>query len=330
MMGPSEYSSDVMPTASTIAVLGTGGTIGNTRSGRIPIADVLAAVEARADVRLPLVEAHDARRIAGSEMAPSDWLAIHDQAQALLDRSDIAGLVVTHGTFTAEETAYFLHLTLDTGKPVALTCAQRKHDTLGNDGDRNLVDAIDVVRVGSTATAGVVVVVGQEIHSARDVVKLSQHPGGFASRDLGLLGTLEDGEIAIYRQPTRRRTSGSEFVGLGPATELPRVDVVETYAGADGTAIDAFAAAGARGIVVNGFPYSGKPTAAQAEAIDRAARAGRSVVLTNRGGHGRVPAGIDGPAVGGDDLTAAKARILLMLALACGLEADLARVFGEY
>jgi L-asparaginase len=319
-----------MPIPSTIAVLGTGGTIGNTTAGRIAIADVVASVGARPDVDLPPVEAHEARRIAGSEIAPSDWLAIRDQAQALLDRPDVAGLVVTHGTFTAEETAYFLHLTLDTGKPVALTCAQRKHDALGNDGDRNLVDAIEVVRGGSTAPAGVVVVVGQEIHSARDVVKLSQHPGGFGSRDVGLLGTLEDGEITVYRQPTRRRTSGSELVGLGPARELPRVDIVETYAGADGTAIDAFAAVGAKGIVVNGFPYSGKPTQAQAEAIDRAAARGCAVVVTNRGAHGRVPARTAGRAVGGDDLTAAKARILLMLAIACGLEGDLPRVFAEY
>ncbi len=318
------------PTASTIAVLGTGGTIGNTTTGRIPIGDVLADIAARGDLRLPPVEAHEAGRIAGSEMTPAGWLAIRDQAQALLDRTDVAGLVVTHGTFTAEETAWFLHLTLDTGKPVALTCAQRKHDALGADGDRNLVDAIEVVRTGATAAAGVVVVVGQEIHSARDAVKLSQHPGGFGSRDVGLLGTLEDGEVTVYRQPTRRRTSGSEFVGLRSASDLPRVDIVETYAGADGVPIEAFAAAGARGIVVNGFPYSGKPTAAQLEAIERVVAAGCHVVVTNRGGHGRVPAAVPAPTVGGDDLTAPKARILLMLALACGLEADLARVFAEY
>lgn len=319
-----------MARGSTIAVLGTGGTIGNTASGRIAIDVVLRDLAARDDVRLPRVEAHEARRIAGSAMTPLDWLAIRDEAQALLDRPDVAGLVVTHGTFTAEETAWFLNLTLDTGKPVALTVAQRKHDALGSDGDRNLLDAIEVVAGGATASAGVVVVVGQEVHAARDVVKVSQHPGGFWSRDFGQLGTIEDGEVTIYRQPTRRRTSASEFVGLSVTSELPRVDIVETYAGADGVAIDAFVAAGARGIVVNGFPYSGKPTDTQLEAIARAEAADCPVVVTNRGGGGRVPARREGPAVGGDSLTAAKARVLLMLALGAGLRSDLGRVFAEY
>jgi len=319
-----------MAPRATIAVLGTGGTIGNTAIGRIGIGEVLRDVAARPGLRLPAYEAHDARRIAGSAIAPPDWVAIRDQAQGLLDRPDVGGLVVTHGTFTAEETAYFLHLTLDTPKPVALTCAQRKHDALSSDGDRNLVDALSVVASGRTASAGVVVVVGQAIHSARDVVKLSQRPNGFGSRDSGLLGIVDDGEVTIYRQPTRRRTSASEFVGLSAESALPRVDVVDTYAGADGVAIDAYVAAGAHGLVVNGFPYSGKPTPAQAAAIDEADRAGCAVVVTNRGGEGRVPPGRQGAAIGGDNLTATKARILLMLALGSGLRADLERVFAEY
>jgi L-asparaginase len=319
-----------MSRGSTVAVLGTGGTIANTLAGRLPIGEVVDALRARPGTRVPPIDAHEARRIAGSAMTPSDWVAIRDQAQTLVDRPDVTGLVLTHGTFTAEETAYFLHLTLDTGKPVAVTCAQRRHDALGSDGDRNLLDALDVVASGRTAAAGVVVVVDQEIHSAREVVKLSQHPGGFGSRDFGLIGTLEDDEIAVYRQPTRRRTAASEFVSLSVDTDLPRVDVAETYAGADGVAIDAFVRAGARGIVVNGFPYSGKPTAAQAAAIERAQAEGCAVVLTNRGGYGRVPAGKDGIGVGGDNLTAAKARILLMLALGAGLGDDLERIFAEY
>jgi L-asparaginase len=313
-----------------IAVLGTGGTIGNTAAGRIPIERLVADLESQGAAGLRSLDVQEARRIAGSAMTPADWLAITAQAQALLDRSDIAGLVVTHGTFTAEETAWFLNLTLDTVKPVALTCAQRKHDAIGNDGDRNLLDAIAVVQDGSTAGAGVVVVVDQAIHAARDVVKLSQHPGGFGSRDMGRLGTLEDGEIAVYRQPARRFTARSELTRPSASDPLPRVDIVETYAGADGVAIDAFVAAGARGIVVNGFPYSGKPTEAQLQAIVRVQASGCAVVLANRGGAGRVPAAGASPAIGGDSLTAAKARILLMLALGAGLGSDLERVFAEY
>ncbi|MFL5757945.1 MAG: asparaginase domain-containing protein [Chloroflexota bacterium] len=315
--------------AGTLAVLATGGTIGNTTAERIPIDRVLADL-APVSPRASSVETFESRRIAGSAIAPGDWSAIRDQACELLERDDVGGLVVTHGTFTVEETAFFLHLTLPTSKPVAVTCAQRKHDALSEDGSRNLLDALDVVASGKTTGLGVVVVTGQEIHSARDVVKLSQHPGGFGSRDLGLMGTIEDGEIAVYRSPLRRHTAGSELACLRPGAELPRVDIVETYAGADAVPIDAFVAAGARGIVLNGFPYSGKPTDAQAAGLARAEAAGCAVVVANRGIHGRVPARRDGPGVGADDLTAPKARILLMLALAAGLEADLPRVFAEY
>lgn len=315
-----------------IAVLGTGGTIGNTTRGRIPITELVGEIRAQHPSELPTTDdlvVDESRRIAGSEMAPDDWLAIRDHAQRLLDRESVAGLVVTHGTFTVEETAYLLHLTLATTKPVVVTCAQRKHGALGNDGDRNLVDAIALARCGATAGAGVVVAIGQEIHSARDVVKLSQHPNGFGSRDLGLLGTIDDGEIVVYRTPRRRHTAESEFAAETPH-RLPRVDVAATYAGADGAAIDAFVAAGAAGIVLDGFPYNGKPTHAQAVSLTEARRRGVAVVVANRGGRGRVPVRTTEVGVSADNLTAAKARILLMLALATGKGEELERIFAEY
>ncbi|MGH2467673.1 MAG: asparaginase domain-containing protein [Candidatus Limnocylindrales bacterium] len=318
-------------TPQRIAILGTGGTIGNTTAGRLPIArlvDEIAAHEAALDPAGLVVE--EARRVAGSEIAPADWLAIRAQAIGLLDRPEVGGLVITHGTFTVEETAWFLHLTLSSEKPVVVTCAQRKHGQLGNDGDRNLVDAVAVAASGATAGTGVVVAVGQEIHSAREVVKLSVHPNGFGSRDLGLLGSLDADEVTIYRQPRRRHTAGSEFAALPLDVDLPRVDVVATYAGADGVAIEACVAAGAAGLVLEGFPYSGKPTRAQAEALARAAERGVAVAVANRGIHGRVPAAQAEGGIGADSLTATKARVLLMLALAAGRGGELARIFAEY
>lgn len=320
--------------APRIAILGTGGTIGNTSAGRLPIARLVDEIAAEAPASTALDPAglivEEARRIAGSEVTPADWLQIRARAMGLLERPEVIALVVTHGTFTVEETAWFLHLTLPTEKPVVMTCAQRKHGQLGNDGDRNLVDAVAIAASGRTAGTGVVVAVGQEIHSAREVVKLSVHPNGFGSRDLGLLGSLDEGEVTIYRDPRRRHTARSEFATLAPDADLPRVDVVATYAGADGVAIDACVAAGAAGIVLEGFPYSGKPTPAQAEALRRAADAGVAVVVANRGTYGRVPAGQAEGGVGADSLTATKARILLMLALASGCGHELRRVFAAY
>lgn len=321
------------PRTRRLAILGTGGTIGNTEGGRIPIGGVVEGIGqdvlALQGQDLDLV-VEEASLVAGSEMSPGHWLGLRAHAMRLLGRQDVDGLVITHGTFTVEETAWYLHLTLGTRKPVVVTCAQRKHGTLGNDGDRNLLDAIAVARSGATAAIGVVVAVGQEIHSARDIVKLSQRPNGFGSRDLGLVGTIEDGEIVAYRRPMRRHTVDSEFARLPEEAPMPRVDVVATYAGADGAAIEALVAAGARGLVVEGFPYSGKPTTGQAAALAEAERRGVSIVLANRGGYGRVPAVAAAPWVSADNLTAVKARVLLMLALAAGRADELPRIFAEY
>jgi L-asparaginase len=321
------------PRTGRLAILGTGGTIGNTEGGRIPIRSVVDGLAQE----LPALDGlesdlvvEEASRVAGSEMSPVHWLGLRAHAMRLLDRQDIDGLVITHGTFTVEETAWYLHLTLNTPKPVVVTCAQRKHGTLGNDGDRNLLDAIAVARSGATAGIGVVVAIGQEIHSAREIVKLSQRPNGFGSRDFGLVGTIDDGEIVTYRRPTRRHTVDSEFARLPGAEPMPRVDVVATYAGADGTAIEALVAAGARGLVLEGFPYSGKPTAGQAASLADADRRGVSIVLANRGGYGRVPSIAAAPWTSADNLTAVKARVLLMLALAAGRADELPRIFAEY
>jgi L-asparaginase len=316
-----------------VRIIATGGTIGNTPEGRIGIDRVLADIGRRYPADDPAARAEldvqEVLREGAETFTPAEWLVIgRAVADAVADPA-LDGVVVTHGTFTAEETAYFLHLTIRTEKPVVVACAQRKHSTSGNDGDRNLLDAVRVAAAAQAGGKGVLLVMNEEIHSARDVTKTSQRPSGFRSPTIGTLGSVDLDRVTFYRQPTRRHTRASELDLPGDA--LPRVDVVATYAGADGVAVDAFVEAGARGLVVNGFSYSGKPHRNQVPALRRARERGIPVVLVNRGGDGRMPVEPGDDFVRGDNLTAQKARILLSLALTRTAEtAELQRIFDEY
>ncbi|MCC6177089.1 MAG: asparaginase [Chloroflexi bacterium] len=317
-----------------IQIVATGGTIANRPDGRVSIEDVLADVQRwypdgdpRKIADLDIV---DVLREGAETFTPAEWLTIgRAVSQAAADPA-IDGIVVTHGTYTAEETAYFLHLTMRTDKPIVVACSQRKHSTIGNDGDKNLLDAVRVAASLEARGKGVMVVLNEEIQSAREVTKSNQRPSGFTSRTYGVLGTVEVDRVTFYRAPTRRHTASSEL-RLPDGDALPRVDIAMTYAGADGAAVRAFVEAGARGIVVNGFSFSGKPHRQQLPALRDAVEQGVAVVLANRGGDGRIPVERSDGFVRGDNLTAQKARVLLTLALQETTDPDrLQRFFDEY
>ena len=317
-----------------VKIIATGGTIANTLDGRLPVQRVLDDIANRHPetkvTDVADVSVDELLRDTASTFTPREWMTIWQAADKWSSDPSVDGIVVTHGTFTAEETAYFLHLTARTDKPVVLACSQRKHGTISNDGDKNLYDAVRVAVDPRAAGQGVVVLLDEEIHSARDVTKTNQRPGGFVSNGSGALGSVEDDQVSFYRSPARRHTVGSEFDVSATGT-LPRVDIAATYAGADGCAVDAFLEAGAAGIVVNGFAFSGKPHPLQLPALRRAMARGVPVVLTNRGGDGRVPTNSGDEFVGGDNLTAQKARVLLTVALTSTQEpAELQRIFSEY
>lgn len=317
-----------------VTVVATGGTIANTPGGRVSIGQVMEDISKWYPAGDPSALAHIevvSVLCEGAEtFTPAEWVTISRAVNEHLADPAVDGVVVTHGTYTAEETAYFLHLTANSEKPVVVVCSQRKHATIGNDGVRNLLDAVRVASHPGSVGKGVMVLLNEEIHSAREVVKSNQRPGGFVSRGLGILGSVEVDQVSFYRQPLRRHTSGSEF-DLPPDGVLPRVDIVATYAGADGVAVKAFVDAGARGIVVNGFAYSGKPHRNQRPELREAVQRGVPVVLVSRGGDGRVPVESGDGFVRGDNLSAQKARILLSLALTRTNDpSELQRVFNEY
>ncbi|MCL6642853.1 MAG: threonylcarbamoyl-AMP synthase, partial [Candidatus Bipolaricaulota bacterium] len=170
-------------------------------------------------------------------------------------------------TFTAEETAYFLNLTIRTEKPIVVVCSQRPHGTIGNDGDYNLVCATRVAIAPQARGQGVLLVMDETILPAREVLKTSGRWGGFKTRDVGPLGYVEKDGVTFYRSTRRRHTAGSEFDITAIAT-LPRVDVVYAYPGADEVPIRALVEqGGAQGLVVAGLTFSGAPAPGQKEAL---------------------------------------------------------------
>ena len=311
-----------------IKIISTGGTIANTGHGLIAIDEVLKDIpQAKA---LADFEVFEATRVRSGQMRLTQWLDVARAAGAAAEDHRVDGIIVTHGTFTTEETAYFLHLCVHSEKPLVVVASQRKHDEVGNDGDRNLLDAIRLVLAPEARGKGALVTLHEEIHSAREVVKTNQRPGGFQSLGHAMLGHIEDDQVSFYTTPTRRHTFRSEF-DIRDISELPRVDVIAAYVGADDAAAQACVAAGAQGLVISGYAYNGRPSPDQLAGVEKIAAAGTPVVLASRGGQGRIPVAWNDPFIQGDSLVPHKARILLMLGLTKTKDPkELQRMFSEY
>lgn len=311
-----------------IKIVATGGTIANTSDGLIGIDRVLAKIPGARD--LAEFEVVEPARVRSGSLRLGHWLDIARAVSEAAAAPHVDAIIVTHGTFTTEETAYFLHLTIRTEKPLVMVAAQRKHDEVGGDGDRNLLDAIRVALSPESRGKGMLVTLHEEIHSARDVLKTNQRPGGFVSPGAGILGHVEADRVSFYYLPTRRHTFESEF-DIRSIKSLARVDIVSAYVGGDDAAAQACVAMGAEGLVVHGYAYNGRPSEDQRAGLEQLAVSGIAIVLVNRGGRGRVPVDLDDPYIQGDTLPAHKARILLMLGLTITKEPrELQRMFNEY
>lgn len=314
-----------------IGLVATGGTIQNTVTDRVPVDRVLARIGRYPGVAQPKADfvVRDILRSGSETFGHAEWRLIVDTVQTFADDQDIDAIIVTHGTFTAEETAYLLHLAVETEKPIVVVVSQRKHGSLGNDGDRNLHDAVRVALEPSAAGLGVLLVANEEVHSAREVTKENQRPGAFISPPVGPLGTVELDQPSLYRAPLRAHTSRSRLARAS-LEEPRRVDIVSAYAGADAVPIHSAIEAGAEALVLHGFAYSGRGSDAQMEALEAVAGRGFPVVFASRGRGGRIPAVEGAWWIRADNLTAQKARVLVMLALASGLADDLQPLFDTH
>ena len=330
-----------------VAIIGTGGTIASVGRHNLELVEYIT-YKRKLDVHELLARVPEAERVAevvpiayaalsSTSIEPAHWLEISERIHSLVEEDpDLDGIVLTHGTATLEETAYFLSLTLKVDRTVVVTGAQRPASGVGTDAFLNIVNALRVAGSEAARGLGVVVMLNDEIHAAREVTKTStQRLQTFRTPDFGALGHADADLVAIYRRPVRRRAPDTEFDVRGTtASELPRVDVSLSYAGADGADIDAYVSAGARGIVVAGFA-PGLNTKGQVNALERAHEAGVVLVQSSRVGSGRVPAlagdqQLPDPIVA-DNLAPWKARILLMLALRETRERDeIRRMFATY
>ncbi|HEV8341635.1 MAG TPA: asparaginase, partial [Candidatus Binatia bacterium] len=263
-----------------------------------------------------------------------DWLDLLRTIHSIFDQDQADGIVITHGTNTIEETAYFLNLTLKTDKPVVLVGSMRPSSAISADGYLNLFNAVRVSAAPESRGRGALVVMNDTIHSGRDVTKTATYRvETFKGRDVGPLGYSDaDGKIIFYHQTAKKHTVDTEF-DVRNLHSLPRVDVVVSYVGADGTMIDAAVAAGAKGLISAGTG-AGRPTPAEDEAFDRAHKKGVLICQSSRVGSGRVvrsPGLVRRGFVASDNLQPWKARLLLALALTVTNSADeIQRIFDTY
>jgi L-asparaginase len=317
-----------MSSTPVVAAIGCGGTIASLGRDstdvldypefgtKIPIAEVIGRYPEIG--KIATVVPVTFRSVGSTAIGPSDWLAlaahIHQLAQA---QPELAGFVVAHGTATLEETAYFLHLTLKTEKTVVLVGAQRPASALSSDAGMNLLGAVRVAAAPQARGSGVLVVLNDEIHCAREATKTSSYRlQTFRAPDFGVLGQVDGDGVQIYRRPVRRHAPNTEFDVAGFAN-LPRVDISYSYGGADGTVVDALVAAGASGIVSAGLA-PGIAAPHERAALEKARDKGVIIVQSSRAGSGRIALRRylqDAGMVAADNLNPQKARILLMLAL---------------
>ena len=317
-----------------VRLVATGGTISNRSGGRLTAEEL---VELMPDIeRYVRPEFEQFSNVASGALTLKQWIQLADRINALFtDDAELAGVVVTSGTDTLEETAYFLHLTIHSEKPVVVVGSMRNPSALGYEGAANLLEGYRVAAEPASRGRGVLVVLNDEINSARDVTKTDAHRlQTFRSGDYGVLGIVDADRVVYYRDVVRRHTKRSEF-DVSHLEDLPRVDVVLTYQGASGDVIKALVDLGAKGIVV-AAAGAGALSGTQQDGIEYAVEKGVFVVTATRTGSGRVGSRTragSGPRfqIQGEDLEPVKARILLMLALTKTKEgSEIQRMFTEY
>ncbi len=305
-----------------IAVLATGGTIAGTAAdaqdnlgytaAQLGVADLLASVPGLKG--LPLI-AEQVAQIDSKDMSHAVWGALALRCAHWLARDDVAGVVVTHGTDTLEETAHFLQVVLAPAKPVVFACAMRPATAMAPDGPQNLADAVAVAR--TPGACGVMAVCAGTIHGAFEVAKQhSYRLDAFTSGDAGPIGYVEEGRLRLLRNwPAAPGDARPALLdAMAQPDRWPRVEIVMSHAGAGGAVVQALAAQGVDGLVVAATGNGTLHVALQAALLEAAA-SGVRVVRASRCGQGRVVdlSGDTLPGAGG--LSPVKARISLMLEL---------------
>jgi L-asparaginase len=308
----------------TCVMLATGGTIAmkNDPVSHAPVPavsgeELLASVPQINEVAH--MEVKNLSNVPSGYMDEVRWAELQRATVAALKRPEVSAVIISHGTDTLEETAYFLDLTVASDKPIILIGAQRNGSDFDFDGPRNLLNAARLCASDQAKGKGAMLVMNGQINAAREVAKThTSDVETFKSGDFGFLGNVDEDRVVFYRTPLRR-----QHIELKDG-KLPYVEIVPMFGGATGTMVRAAVAAGAKGIVIQALGW-GNVNPPMFAAIKEALKAGIPVVISTRVPNGRVlphygyegggKTLMDAGAVMADNLSPQKARILLMLAL---------------
>ncbi len=326
-----------------VKILATGGTIAGSASsatsssysaGQVGIQTMINAVQGIKE--LANVSGEQVSNVGSQDMSIEIWLNLANRINELLASDDVDGIVVTHGTDTQEETAYFLSLVVKSDKPVVTTGSMRSSTSISAEGPLNLYNAVAIAASKEAIGKGVLVTLNDEIHSPRDVSKMNTtNVGSFSAPIKGIMGGVFYGRLGFFREPTTKFGNTSEFSTKG-LTTLPRVDIIYAYADMASDLIDIHVKAGAKGIVIAGVG-NGNMTEDTLKAIKKSYEERGVIVVRSR----RVATGWvlrdnefkddDYHTIASHDLNPAKSRILLMLALSKGKKlSEIQELFYTY
>lgn len=310
-----------------IHVIEIGGTISAKGKDRLDLKDYTSGIFHRDDFLNQIPELTDIASlsftnfsaISSTKITSKHWIDLRNVILEKLVKGNVDGFVISHGTSTLEETAYFLHLTIPTDKPIVFVGAQRPFTALSSDAALNLLHAVRVAASDEAIGKGVLVVLNDEISSAREVTKQSTYRlDTFQSNKHGFLGVVDtDFTVQFYREPTRKHTIHSEFSNLD-IKGLSDVEIVYSYAGASNLLIDTIVNHGGYSGIVTAGTGAGLVSPRELRSLHKATEAGMFVVRSSRVGSGRVvrvKSYERYPFISGDDLLPQKARILLMVSL---------------
>jgi L-asparaginase len=327
----------ILSTGGTIAGKGASATdLSNYKSGSLLGEELVSAVPQIKEVAKVKVE--QIVNVSSSDITLDNWLTIaHRINKIFADDPSVAGIVVTHGTNTLEETAYFLNLTVKYERPVVLVGSMRPATAISADGPLNLLNAIRTAVAPEARGKGVLIVMNDEINGARDVTKTNTYRvDTFRAPELGLLGYVNEDKVTFYHTSTRRHTLNSEF-DVNSVTALPKVEIVYSYVEPNTAIIQALVSSGTKGIVFAGAGagvLSRFEKAAVKTMLSIPTESRPVLVRSSRVGNGRVIARDEYDAMGmvpADTLNPQKARVLLMLALTKTNDPrEIERMFAEY
>jgi L-asparaginase len=326
------YAQDDSGAKPQVMVLTTGGTIASrTDAPLIDGPELVQAVPQLLDYAIVSVE--EFSTIGSSKMTPGHWLRLATRINEIYSSNEhLSGIVITHGTDTLEETAYFLNLTVKSDRPVVLVGSMRSANEISADGPANLINAVRVAISDNAAGHGVLVVLNEDIVAARDAWKTdNRRVQTFSGAHAGRLGTVDPDGVRFYRRTLQPHTTASEF-DVSDIDSLPGIRILSDYTGLDEAAVEHFGKQPMDGLVVRAFA-GGRMSAGMLAGLNSLSSREIPTVITSRVPTGRIvsPPSYEFPAIVSRGQQDNKARILLMLALTRTSDLrEIQRIFATY